>query len=270
MENKENKKEVEKMGAFIDQVQKNNAIQREQLTYKKQKQLEKEAKQQEKEEMLLMQKEVQERLSSAIEKFYDKNIDTYTTSQINDTFLIIENRDSTINQLFKTYLKREYAYKIYYKTIEKIYKEYRQSEEAKEAFAELEEEKRAQKLYKEEQKKEAERQEKIKNSEPREDDIYFFFCGEKIRVPLELATPYELEMAERYKEHYEKVVKPTNEHFRKLAEQEKRQKKLENFRTTLYVLNWVVNILLLIFCLPLGLLFCFLTAVGKSKNNNKF
>lgn len=260
MENKENKKEVEKMGAFIDQVQKNNAIQREQLTYKKQKQLEKEAKQQEKEDMKMMRQDVREQLTYALDQYFNKYDDA---EHIKSTFEIIENRNNAINQLFKKEIEKDEAHKIYYDILDKLYKQHKKDEEARAEMVQIEEEKRERK-----------RQEQIKKAVPKDTDVVLFSFDGEYRIPRELATPEEIALGEEYAknkaEHYEKVVKPTNEHFRKLAEREKRQKKLENFRTTLYVLNWIVNILLLIFCFPLGLLFCFLTAVEKSKNNNKF
>lgn len=215
------------MGAFIDQVQQNNALQREQLTYKKQKEAERKAKQEEKELIKIDNKIVREMLTAEMDSHFLK---TGSAENSKAYFNIIKNRNATINKLFTRTVDKEEAQKIYYDTLNKLYKQHKNDEEARAHFEELE---------------------------------------ENEWTPEDVAWLKSIEEARQKKiEEQHKAIEEENKRFveglKKWAEKEDKKEKQQKFFNTLYVLNWIVNILLIIFCLPLGLLFCFLTAVSKS------
>ncbi len=208
------------MGAFIDQVARNNSLQLEQLTYKKQKEAEKKAKQEEKELIKIDNKIVREMLTAEMDSHFLK---TGNAENSKAYYNIIENRNDTINKLFTRTIDKEEAQNIYYDTLNKLYKQHKNDEEARAHFEELEENE---------------------------------------------WTPEDVAWLKSIEEARQKKIEEKNARFveglKKWAEKEDKKEKQQKFFNTLYVLNWIVNILLIIFCLPLGLLFCFLTAVSKS------
>lgn len=215
------------MGAFIEQVARNNALQNEHLTYKKQKEAERKAKQEEKEMEKLDKIIVREILEAKMDNYFIQNKDADSAKA---HFEIIENRNAVINKLYTKTTDKEEANAVYYKILNELYKQHKKDEEAKAHF------------------------EEIKENEWTPEDIEWH---KKIE-----------EMRQKNIEEQHKKIEEENRLFveglTEWAKKEEKKEKQQKFHTFLYVGNWVVNILLLVFCLPLGLLFCFLTAMSKS------
>ena len=127
------KKEGEKMGAFIDQVQKNNMLQAETLTQKQKERQEKEERRQEKEDIKAMQAGCIQELDFALLRIFQNN-----KKHINGltALKMIENKNKIIDCIGENYIEKEYLDKIYYRELNKISKQYKMDEEARELVEE--------------------------------------------------------------------------------------------------------------------------------------
>lgn len=124
------------MGAFIEQVQKNNQIQKNILTEKQlqriekaQKEQEKERIKREKEETIFLKKEAIQHLDAYLEDVFigiikRKPIEKYNTDYA--TYLkneLLVNKDIIINDIFKGTLEKEIINNLWFTSVKKKYKE---------------------------------------------------------------------------------------------------------------------------------------------------
>lgn len=218
------------MGVFIEQVARNNDLQREQLnilTEAQRKEREREQKQEEKELIKLDKIIVREILEAEMDNHFLK---VKNADNAKAYFEIIENRNATINKLFTLTTDKEEASAIYYKVLKDVYNQHQKDEEAKAHFEELKENEWTPEAEAWQKHIEGMRQKNIEEQRQKVEEENRLFV----------------------------------EGLKRWAEKEEKKEKQQKFHTFIYIGNWVVNILLLVFCLPLGLLFCFLTAMSKS------
>lgn len=127
------KKGRENMGAFIEQVQRNNQIQNAALTEKQRKAKEKQQKDQEKEDYKIMQKDCIMALDNAIMHTF-KLAGSYENGLT--TLHLIDNKNAIINHVGTSYVEREYMEQIYYKEVDKIGKQYKLDEKSRQQIEE--------------------------------------------------------------------------------------------------------------------------------------
>lgn len=143
------------MGAFIDQVQKNNRLQAEALTYKQEERkrkederAKKEQERQEKQDLVLFYAEINEELTAEFSKIFDKYGDIERTKA---HCFLLTNRNEIIKQTGKNAIGKEYADKNYNRIYKQVETKYKQHFDALEVCKENERLKQVEKEMQDEQ-----------------------------------------------------------------------------------------------------------------------